>query len=107
MERGQPGWHVDQAIITEEYRVVCIRFGSDSDDACMQMDEHLYKIVDKVKKFAVVYVCDTKEVPDFNAMYELYDPCTLMFFWRNKHIQVRAFPFLFKDSERDRVVLTW
>jgi DIM1 family U5 snRNP protein len=73
----------------------------------MQMDEHLYKIVDKVKKFAVVYVCDIKEVPDFNAMYELYDPCTLMFFWRNKHIQVRAYFFLFKDSERDRVVLTW
>lgn len=24
------------------------------------------------------------QVPDFNAMYELYDPCTVMFFFRNK-----------------------
>jgi hypothetical protein len=23
-------------------------------------------------------------VPDFNTMYELFDPCTLMFFFRNK-----------------------
>ena len=30
--------------------------------------------------------CD--QVPDFNAMYELYDPCTVMFFFRNKHIQI-------------------
>lgn len=29
-----------------------------------------------------------KQVPDFNAMYELYDPCTVMFFFRNKHIMV-------------------
>ena len=28
------------------------------------------------------------QVPDFNAMYELYDPCTVMFFFRNKHIQI-------------------
>jgi DIM1 family U5 snRNP protein len=27
---------------------------------------------------------DIHEVPDFNTMYELYDPCTLMFFFRNK-----------------------
>ena len=24
----------------------------------------------------------------FNEMYELYDPCTTMFFYRNKHIMV-------------------
>ena len=24
------------------------------------------------------------QVPDFNTMYELYDPCSLMFFFRNK-----------------------
>ena len=25
---------------------------------------------------------------DFNKMYELYDPCTVMFFYRNKHIMI-------------------
>ena len=25
---------------------------------------------------------------DFNKMYELYDPCTVMFFFRNKHIMI-------------------
>lgn len=28
------------------------------------------------------------QVPDFNDMYELYDPCTVMFFFRNKHIMI-------------------
>jgi DIM1 family U5 snRNP protein len=75
----------------------------------MTMDEHLYsasptfphrqfhdntyadattELSDVVKNFAVIYTVDTKFVPDFNGMYELYDACTVMFFWRNKHIQV-------------------
>jgi Mitosis protein DIM1 len=28
------------------------------------------------------------QVTAFNAMYELYDPCTIMFFFRNKHIMI-------------------
>jgi len=39
-----------------------------------------------VKNFAVIYVCDLDQVPDFKQMYELYDPVTLMFFFRNKHM---------------------
>jgi hypothetical protein len=35
-----------------------------------------------------IYVVDIDEVPDFNSMYELYDPCTTMFFYRNRHIMV-------------------
>ena len=31
---------------------------------------------------------DIREVPDFNTMYELYDPCTCMFFFRNRHMMV-------------------
>jgi DIM1 family U5 snRNP protein len=77
----------------------------------MTMDEHLYsasptfppspkrsthdfaltqhpELSDVVKNFAVIYTVDTKLVPDFNGMYELYDACTVMFFWRHKHIQV-------------------
>lgn len=65
----------------------------------------LYKIAERVKSesytallrvsnakpvfcadFAVIYLCDIDEVPDFNTMYELYDTMTIMFFYRNKHM---------------------
>jgi hypothetical protein len=89
------GWHVDQAILSDEERLVVIRFGRstgslektplalpqlrtltglgflgrDWDQECMKQDEVLYKIADKVKSFAVIYVCDIDQVPDFNQMY--------------------------------------
>uniref|UniRef100_A0A671MU87 Thioredoxin-like 4A n=1 Tax=Sinocyclocheilus anshuiensis TaxID=1608454 RepID=A0A671MU87_9TELE len=84
------GWQVDQAILSEEDRVIVIRFGHDWDPTCMKMDEVLYSIAEKVLhvslsmfyNFAVIYLVDITEVPDFNKMYELYDPCTVMFFFR-------------------------
>ncbi|GBM32216.1 Thioredoxin-like protein 4A [Araneus ventricosus] len=88
LEHLHNGWQVDRAILSEEDRLVVIRFGHDWDPTCMKMDETLYKIAQRIKNFAVIYLVDTTEVPDFNKMYELYDPCTLMFFFRNKHIQI-------------------
>ena len=82
------GWDVDKAIVNEEKRVVVVRFGRDADSTCMKMDECLAKVSEDVKNFAVVYLVDISEVPDFNTMYELYDPCTVMFFFRNKHIMI-------------------
>ena len=79
---------VDQAILNEEERVVIIRFGHDYDPTCMQMDETLCKLSEDIKNFGVCYLVDITEVPDFNAMYELYDACSVMFFYRNKHIMV-------------------
>jgi DIM1 family U5 snRNP protein len=52
------------------------------------MDEVLFAISDIVKNFAVIYVVDITKVPDFNNMYELYDACTVMFFYRNKHMMI-------------------
>ena len=52
------------------------------------MDELLYNAAQLTKNYAVYYLVDITEVPDFNSMYELYDDCTVMFFFRNKHIQV-------------------
>ena len=52
----------------------------------MKMDEILYSVGEDLKNFAVIYLVDITEVPDFNTMYELYDPMTIMFFFRNKHI---------------------
>jgi U5 snRNP protein, DIM1 family len=49
------GWHVDQAIMNEEERLVVIRFGRDYEPDCMRQDEVLYKIADRVKNFAVLY----------------------------------------------------
>ncbi|KAL6873003.1 mitosis protein DIM1 domain-containing protein [Trichoderma novae-zelandiae] len=72
--------------LVKEDRLVVIRFGRDHDRDCMLQDEVLYKIADRVKNFAVIYLCDIDQVPDFNAMYELYDPCSILFFFRNKHM---------------------
>uniref|UniRef100_A0A8C2K2N3 Thioredoxin-like protein n=1 Tax=Cyprinus carpio TaxID=7962 RepID=A0A8C2K2N3_CYPCA len=77
------GWQVDQAILSEEDRAIVIRFGHDWDPTCMKMDEVLYSIAEKVLHWYLVY----KYVKNF-AMYELYDPCTVMFFFRNKHIMI-------------------
>lgn len=86
--------------MSEEDRVVIIRFGyfprtiyyscfrHDYDRTCMIMDETLYGAAELMKNFAVVYLVDISEVPDFNVMYEIYDDCTVMFFFRNKHIMV-------------------
>lgn len=82
------GWAVDQAILNEENRVVVIRFGHDENKACMEMDEILYKISEDVRNFAVIYLVDITEVPDFNVMYELFDEMTIMFFFRNRHIMI-------------------
>eukprot|EP00478_Filoreta_tenera_P004050 GABV01004343.1.p2 GENE.GABV01004343.1~~GABV01004343.1.p2 ORF type:complete len:143 (+),score=33.36 GABV01004343.1:19-447(+) len=82
------GWEVDQAILSEEDRVVVIRFGKDENKECMKMDEVLFQLADEIKNFAVIYLVDIGEVPDFNTMYELYDEVTVMFFFRNKHIMV-------------------
>ena len=82
------GWEVDQTILSEEDRLVILRFGTDYDETCMQMDEVLNGVADKVKNFAVIFLVDITQVPDFNEMYELYDPCTVMFFYRNKHIMI-------------------
>lgn len=80
------GWHVDQAILSEDDKLVVIRFGSDASTECMLVDEVLYGIAEQVRNFASIYVCDTAEVPDFNEMYELWDPVAIMFFYKNQHI---------------------
>ena len=48
------GWQVDQAILSEDDRVVVIRFGHDWDPTCMKIDEILHKIAEPVRNFAVI-----------------------------------------------------
>lgn len=50
------GYAVDQAILSEEDRVVVIRFGHDWDPVCMVMDEVLASTAEQMKNFAVTYL---------------------------------------------------
>ena len=84
----QNAWQVDKAILSEEERLVVIRFGHDDDPAVQQMDSILLAIAPLVINYATVYLLDTRRVPDFDAMYELYDPVTTMLFWRGRHMQM-------------------
>ncbi|KAH9378483.1 hypothetical protein HPB48_005690 [Haemaphysalis longicornis] len=45
------GWQGDQAILSDQDRVVVIRFRPDWFPTCMKMDEVLFSIVEKVKNF--------------------------------------------------------
>lgn len=63
-------------------------FRQDHDSTCMVMDEILYSAAQLTKNYAVFYLVDKNKVSDFNTMYEIYDDCTVMFFFRNRHILV-------------------
>lgn len=56
----------------------------------LQTDEVLASAAVTIIKIAVHLHgwYDITKVPDFNDMYELYDPSTVMFFFRNKHIMI-------------------
>lgn len=79
---------VNKALQSEDERVVVIRWGTDSDATCMIMDETLYKVAELVKNFAVIYLVDITQVTAFNEDFKLTDPCSVMFFHRDKHIMV-------------------
>ena len=66
-------------------RCYIVRHSSPSEGISLDR-QSITGIADRVKNFAVIYVCDLDQVPDFKQMYELYDPVTLMFFFRNKHM---------------------
>ena len=88
LEHLRNGWEVDQAIQLEENCVVVIRFGQDRDPKSMEMDETLAKTKAKLANFVKIYVVDTNEVRDFDTFYDIQSKMALMFFYKNKLIQV-------------------
>mmetsp|Transcript_14762 Transcript_14762/g.20690 ORF Transcript_14762/g.20690 Transcript_14762/m.20690 type:complete len:150 (-) Transcript_14762:571-1020(-) len=79
---------IDSAIFNEKTRLVIVRFGDVSSKDTMIMDNILLKIEPIIRNIAVIYLVDLNIVNDFTQLYELYDPCSIMFFFRNKHIMV-------------------
>jgi DIM1 family U5 snRNP protein len=48
--------------LSEEDKIVLIRFGHDWDPACMKMDETLFSIAEKVKNYCTIYLVDITQV---------------------------------------------
>ena len=71
------GWQVDQAILSEEDRIVLIRFGHDWDPTCMKMDEALYSIAEKCKNFCAIYLVDITQVGSEVFSPHLSSECSL------------------------------
>ncbi|KAF7132632.1 hypothetical protein RHSIM_Rhsim09G0071200 [Rhododendron simsii] len=83
--RGGKGWGKFDGGPVDELEKIRFRV---VEDGGILMDEVLASVAETIKNFAVIYLVDITEVPDFNTMYELYDPSTIMFFFRNKHIMI-------------------
>ncbi|CAE8662491.1 unnamed protein product, partial [Polarella glacialis] len=81
-------WAVEKAITGDDSRVLLLRFGHDYDPECKLMDDVLLSVRDTIKARCEIFLIDISEVPDFAQQYELYDPCTLMFFYRGRHVQL-------------------
>ncbi|CAJ1455164.1 unnamed protein product [Effrenium voratum] len=81
-------WQVEAAVNEEETRVVLLRFGRDYDPDCKLMDDILHSISETVKAKCNMFLVDIAQVHDFTQQYELYDPCTLMFFYKGRHLQL-------------------
>ena len=45
-------------------------------------------VANKVVNSAVFCAVDLKEVPDFTVEHKLYDPCTIMFFYKKKAVEI-------------------
>ena len=44
----------------------------------------------EIKSFCIIYLVDVKEVPDFNTMYELYDPVTGKGTCSSRHVPMQV-----------------
>mmetsp|Transcript_18957 Transcript_18957/g.36457 ORF Transcript_18957/g.36457 Transcript_18957/m.36457 type:complete len:141 (+) Transcript_18957:9-431(+) len=82
------GLEVDEAIYKEKTKLVIIRFGLPEKINCKRMDKILEKITILIQDIAIVFTVDVEKVIDFNEIYELYEDCAIMFFFRNRHIMV-------------------
>ena len=69
-----------------------------ADPYCQKVDKMLRDVMsmpsllggEEVAAALQIYTVDIDEVPEFTFMYELYDPCTLMVFYRSKPLLIDA-----------------
>ena len=76
----------------ESGSLAVVRFGRSGHDDCVRFDAAMVAAAERVGPVAALIAVDIDEVQDLNAMYDLqYKPCTVMFFYRYRYVDVRGF----------------
>ncbi|BAM81174.1 thioredoxin-like U5 snRNP compornent dim1 [Cyanidioschyzon merolae strain 10D] len=82
---------IQQALAEETERLVALRFSSDPAAVdCVFMDEILARSAARVRRFAVVYGVDLRQVPQAARRFgvEAWRPLSLQFYYRKRLIKV-------------------
>eukprot|EP00931_Biecheleriopsis_adriatica_P093206 TRINITY_DN66953_c0_g1_i1.p1 TRINITY_DN66953_c0_g1~~TRINITY_DN66953_c0_g1_i1.p1 ORF type:complete len:151 (-),score=31.77 TRINITY_DN66953_c0_g1_i1:51-503(-) len=88
LPRLNSAYSVEQAVLGEQSKVVCLRFGQDFSPECMQMDEVLSSAAQAVESACSIYAVDVREVPECVTEWQLTAPASLMFFFKGKPLQL-------------------
>eukprot|EP00913_Durusdinium_trenchii_P003267 g3022.t1 len=81
-------YSVEQAVLGEQAKVVCLRFGQDFSPECMKMDEVLVSAAPTVESACAIYAVDIRDVPESVAEFQLSAPAQLIFFFRGKPLDL-------------------
>ncbi|KAL8578587.1 Thioredoxin-like protein 4B [Nucella lapillus] len=79
---------IDKAIRSTEDVVLVLRFGRESDTACLQLDDILAKSAAELAKMASIYCVDIDRVPIYTQYFDISLIPATVFFFNGQHIKV-------------------
>lgn len=79
---------VDQALLDENKKIVALRFDVSANFKSQSIDFEFAKKISKLKKYFTIFSIDTKQVSNFNLMYELFESSAYFLFFKNKKIMI-------------------
>eukprot|EP01105_Mastigella_eilhardi_P024408 TRINITY_DN6363_c0_g1_i5.p2 TRINITY_DN6363_c0_g1~~TRINITY_DN6363_c0_g1_i5.p2 ORF type:complete len:163 (+),score=48.48 TRINITY_DN6363_c0_g1_i5:38-490(+) len=78
---------VDGAIRDTVDKVVVLRFGRASDAVCLQLDDILARVQEKVAKMAVIFTVDLDAVPVYVKYFDITVHPATVFFFNQVHLK--------------------
>jgi DIM1 family U5 snRNP protein len=81
-------YSLDQALLDEKKKIMVIFFGLIQKRSLKLYNLKIAFTLKKFSKFFALYVFDNKKMTNFNRMYELFKKKCLVFFFKNKIIQI-------------------
>mmetsp|Transcript_49404 Transcript_49404/g.92608 ORF Transcript_49404/g.92608 Transcript_49404/m.92608 type:complete len:143 (+) Transcript_49404:41-469(+) len=88
LPRLSSAYLVEQAVLGEQSKVVCLRFGQDFSPECMRMDEVLSSAAEALAPACSIYAVDMREVPECVTEFQLAASAQLIFFFKGKVLEL-------------------